>query len=105
MEGMTIRSPAGRPVLAAPTGSYEPDGPVDASVAKRALAQGCGGEAALQPDAASGGLRLFVILCGLLTVHQAAVCDCCTLDAFTLDQDCLGPAEVDSAGVRLLRLS
>ena len=26
---------------------------------------------------------------------QAAVCDGCTLDAFTLDEDCLGPAEVD----------
>jgi hypothetical protein len=57
LEGMTIRSPVGRPVLAAPTGSYELDGPVDAPVAKGALAQGWG-EAALQPDAASGGLRL-----------------------------------------------
>jgi len=26
---------------------------------------------------------------------QAAVCDSCTLDAFTLGEDCLGPAEVD----------
>ena len=26
---------------------------------------------------------------------QAAVCDGCTLDAFTLDEDYLGPAEVD----------
>ena len=41
MEGMTIRSPAGRPVLAAPTGSYELDGPVDAlRSSKGTLAQG-----------------------------------------------------------------
>ena len=85
MEGMTIRSPAGRPVLAAPTGSYELDGPVDAPV--RALWLRVVGK---RP-------------CSLML--QAAVCDCCTLDAFTLDEDCLGPAEVDSAGVRLLRLS
>ena len=26
---------------------------------------------------------------------QASVCDSCTLDAFSLGQDCLGPAEVD----------
>jgi hypothetical protein len=26
---------------------------------------------------------------------QASVCDGCTLDAFSLGQDCLGPAEVD----------
>jgi len=26
---------------------------------------------------------------------QAAVCDGCTPDAFTLDEDCFGPAEVD----------
>ena len=26
---------------------------------------------------------------------QAAVCDSCTLDAFTLSEDCLSPAEVD----------
>jgi hypothetical protein len=28
-------------------------------------------------------------------VLQAAVCDGCTLNAFTLGKDCLGPAEVD----------
>ena len=29
---------------------------------------------------------------------QAAVCDSCTLDAFTLSEDCLSPAEVDIGG-------
>ena len=31
----------------------------------------------------------------LPSAHAARVCDGCTLDAFTLDEDCFGPAEVD----------
>ena len=29
---------------------------------------------------------------------QASVCDSCSLDALSLDEDCLGPAEVDVGG-------
>jgi hypothetical protein len=33
---------------------------------------------------------------------QAAVCDGCTLDAFTLDEDYLGPSEVDVGRVEIV---
>lgn len=35
------------------------------------------------------------LLSGLQLMLQASVCDGCSLDAFSLGEDCLGPAEVD----------
>jgi hypothetical protein len=38
------------------------------------------------------------MLCGSLTVHQAAVCDCLTFDPFPFDQNGLASREVDVGG-------
>jgi len=45
------------------------------------------------------------MLCGLTTVHQAAIGDCLSFDPFSFDQNGLAAAKVESAGVKLPMLS
>jgi hypothetical protein len=46
--------------------------------------------------------RRFVMLCGLTTVHQAAIDDCLSFDPFSFDQNGLAAAEVDVSRHQIL---